>query len=162
MEQKKNTNHHQSNKHLEQLIIESNPDAFKGVPKEKSKEIVRAVAISINKSHSGPIPDAETLSEYNNVIPDGANRIMIMAEKQSEHRIAMENKVISSQIIQSNLGQIFALIIGLFTIGVGAWCICSGYEFGGGFLGVGGVVGLVTAFIQGKNSQKKDLNSKKQ
>lgn len=37
--------------------------------------------------HRGPLPPPEQLAEHNVVIPDGAERIMRMAEKQMAHRI---------------------------------------------------------------------------
>ncbi|MGO2103477.1 MAG: DUF2335 domain-containing protein [Psychroflexus halocasei] len=42
------------------------------------------------KSHSGPLPDAETLVRYDSVIPEGAYRIMKMAENQQNHRISIK------------------------------------------------------------------------
>lgn len=47
-------------------------------------------------SYSGPIPHPMLLKEFNDVIPNGADRIMAMAEKQSEHRINIEDKVVNA------------------------------------------------------------------
>lgn len=147
---------------LEKQIVEANPQIFAKMPAEKRHKIVRELTLQVKQTiHSGPIPDAETLRQYNDIIPDGANRIMIMAEKQAEHRMSLEKKVVGSQSTQSLIGQIFALIIGIFALSVSGYCISQGYEFGGGVLGVGGVGGLVYAFINGKEKQRKDLDSKK-
>ena len=146
---------------LEKVVIESNPDAFNGVPPEKRSKIIRAVAVSIQKSHSGPIPDPETLAHYNDIIPNGAERIMTMAEKQSDHRIEIEKKVLSGQLNQSNIGQFLAFIIGIFALTVSGYCISNGHEWGGSIIGAGGLTGLVTAFIKGKSNQKESLDRKK-
>lgn len=108
------------------------------------------------RSHSGPLPDAETLIQYNSVIPEGADRIMRMAEKQQEHRMNLENSVISSQSKQSNLGQWFGLIIGLVGIGCGTFLAYCGETTVGGIIAGGTVVSLVSVFVIGKRTQKSD------
>ena len=40
---------------------------------------------------SGPIPSPQILQQYNNIVPGAAERIIRMAEKQSDHRMALEN-----------------------------------------------------------------------
>lgn len=108
---------------IEDDLISLNPEIFKGVPVKKKIEILQSFSIvSIQqRSHSGPLPDSDTLIKYNSVIPNGADRIMKMAENQQSHRMNMENKVITSQSSQSKLGQIFGLIIGLVGIGSGTF-----------------------------------------
>jgi hypothetical protein len=64
------------------------------------------------------------------------------------------------QIFQSNLGQIFALVIGLSAIGCATYVILQGHEWAGSIIGVGGITGLVTAFIKGKDYQQKNLSNK--
>ena len=68
---------------LENELITINPQIFQGLTPKKKGEILRSVSITMiqERSHSGPLPDAETLIQYNSVIPDGADRIMRMAEK---------------------------------------------------------------------------------
>jgi uncharacterized membrane protein len=39
---------------------------------------------------SGPIPPPDLLERYNQIIPEGADRILKMAEKQSAHRQKIE------------------------------------------------------------------------
>jgi hypothetical protein len=83
-----------------------------------------------------------------------------MAEKQIEHRIKMEDKVIGGQMFQSNLGQVFAFIITLGFLSCATYCILKGHDWPGAVLGAGGLTALVTAFIKGKTHQKKDLAAK--
>ena len=40
----------------------------------------------ITSFHSTPLPDADTLSAYANLIPDGAHRIMSLVESETAHR----------------------------------------------------------------------------
>lgn len=145
---------------IEQKLEEIDPKIFDGISKPKKEQIIRGLVVTMHKTHIGPLPDTETLAGYSSLIPNGADRIMIMAEKQSEHRMKMENKVISGQILQSNLGQILAFLIGIAALGASTYCIVNGFEWSGSILGVGGLTGLVTAFIKGRSQQEKNLEEK--
>jgi uncharacterized membrane protein len=143
---------------LEQELTTINPQIFQGIAPKKKEDILRSISVTMiqERSHSGPLPDAETLIKYNSVIPEGADRIMKMAEKQQEHRMALENNVISSQSNQSSVGQWFGLIIGLFGIGCGTFLAYSGETTVGGIIAGGTVVSLVSVFVIGKKIQKSD------
>lgn len=147
-------------KEIEQELVKVNPKIFEGVHPRKKFEFLRSLSVTLMKYHSGPLPPAEDLQLYNEIIPNGADRIMKMAEKQQDHRIAMEVKVVGRQTFQSQLGQIFALIIGLAAIGAAVYTINQGHDWAGAVLGAGGVTGLVTAFIQGKKDQRRSLAEK--
>ena len=43
---------------------------------------------------SGPLPPPEILYQYNRIIPDGADRILSLVEKQQSHRMYLEKTVI--------------------------------------------------------------------
>ena len=105
----------------------------------------------VRRRHDFIMDLAETLSEYDAIIPNGAERIMQKAEKQLEHRLKMENKVVSGQMQQSNIGPILAFLIGTAALLCATYCIVSGHEWSGIILGIGGLTGLVTAFIKGQS-----------
>ena len=71
----------------------------------------------------GPLPPAEELAKYNQIIPDGADRIMVMAEKEQGHRQNMESIVVNSVSSQTGRAQWFA-----FSMSISA-LIFSGYLF---------------------------------
>ena len=146
---------------LEKKLIQLNPKIFEGVKKEKKDQLIQSFAITLSKTHIGPLPDPETLEGYARLIPDGANRVMNMAEKQMEHRMFMERKVIGGQIFQSNLGQLLAFVIAISFLSCATYCILNGHEWPGTILGAGGLTALVTAFIKGKEAQRKNLAAKK-
>ncbi len=141
---------------IEQELITINPQIFEGVNQKKKEEILRSISFTLvqEKSHSGPLPDAETLIKYNSVISEGADRIMRMAEKQQEHRMSLESKIILSQTKQSVLGQWFGLIIGIVGIGCGTFLAYSGESTVGGIIAGATVVSLVSVFVIGKKYQK--------
>jgi uncharacterized membrane protein len=109
---------------------------------------------------SSPLPEPSELAAYNQIIPNDADRILKMAEAQSAHRIAMEAKVISSQQTQGFCGQLFGLIIGLFAIGCATYASISGQPWFGSIIGGATLVSLVSTFLYGRNSQKRELSKK--
>lgn len=146
---------------IEKLLIDIDPKIFDGIPKQKKLQIIRSFIVTMHTTHIGPLPDPATLSEYSVVIPNGADRIMQMAEKQLEHRMKMENKVVGGQMAQSNIGQILAFLIGIAALSASTYCIVNGFEWSGSAIGLGGLTGLVTAFIKGRDQQEKNLEDKR-
>jgi uncharacterized membrane protein len=145
---------------IESQLVEVDPKIFDGISQEKKHRIMKSVVLTMHKSHKGPLPDAETLAEYSVLIPNGADRIMKMAEQQLQHRMSMENSVVKGQMLQSNIGQVLAFLIGLAAIGAATYCIVNGHDFSGSILGVGGLTSLVTAFIKGKSQQSRNLEER--
>ena len=125
----------------------------------KNPALVREI-IAISRTSSGPLPPPEILVQYNEIIPDGAERIMQMAERQQAHRHNMEKHVIFEEVKQSGRGQIFGLVISLVTVISATSCIYLGHEWPGAILGVGGLTGLVALFLQGRKNQSPDSEDK--
>lgn len=153
-------------KEQEEIII---PEEFKpiladpDIPKDKKDKIIRAVlGVSIRKasSFSGPIPPPELLKGYNEVVKDGAERIVIMAEKQSNHRMQLEDHAIKEELKQSRLGQVFGFILGIVGLVLAAILAILDHEAIAGIFGTTTILGLVTVFVLGKKAQKKDLEDK--
>ncbi len=46
--------------------------------------------VVVSKTHSGPLPDPQTLREYDDLIPGSAAEIIKMASDQAQHRREME------------------------------------------------------------------------
>lgn len=67
------------------------------LPEDKRKKalnILTSLSIAHSSSFRGPLPPPSVLSEYNQVVDNGAERIMKMAENQSTHRIELEKLAI--------------------------------------------------------------------
>jgi uncharacterized membrane protein len=83
-----------------------------------------------------------------------------MANTEGEHRRAIESKALEAnveamrkQFSEARLGQIFALVIALVFLGVGAYVSVHGQPWSGTILGGIGVSGIVTAFIVGRGKE---------
>lgn len=114
----------------------------------------------IEQKYSGPLPPPSILEKYDQVISNGAERIMVMAEEQSKHRRELEKKALDTDSRNSLLGVIFAFILGLTTIIVGGIAVLKGYSWPGTIIGSAGLVGLVSAFIYGTRERRKERENK--
>ena len=83
-----------------------------------------------------------------------------MAEKQSNHRLNLEDHAIKEELRQSGRGQIFGFILGLIGLGLAATLALFGHETIAGIFGTTTILGLVTVFVIGKKTQDKDLSDK--
>ena len=131
------------------------------VPESKKEEVKEALMIIRGEMYSGPIPPPEALARYEEIQSGAADRILKMAEKQQEHRMALETKAIGGQVDQSKRGQIFGFIAIFLCIGAAVFfaVVCNMTKFAATFLTVT-MVTLVGLFLSGKNVMKKDLKEK--
>jgi uncharacterized membrane protein len=111
---------------------------------------------------SGPLPPPEILARFNEIITNGADRIMSMAEKQAEHRIAQEALVIRGNVRAQFMGLISAVIITVGTIALGGYLIYVGREIGGLGALIAALASLVGVFRYGRSLQAKERSQKRE
>ncbi len=124
-----------------------------GTPSESMLEIRAA-------SFSGPVPPPSVLADYEKLLPGTADRLIQMAEEESKHRRQTERLIVESQVEDGRaerserfIGQLCGLTIGVVAIIAGGLAAIFGETAGqisGGFIGAGGVAGLVSVFIFGR------------
>lgn len=135
-------------------IVESKLN-LDNIPEDKKREIYTEVTRIVRKSlHVGPLPPPEQLAKYNKIIPNGAERIMRIAENEQHHSITMEAKMLTATIWTTRLGQIFGLVIGLTVIILGFICIMMGHDLSGTAMSGLGVTGLVSIFVIGRKRRE--------
>jgi uncharacterized membrane protein len=100
------------------------------------------------------------LAKYNEIAPGLAERIISMAEQQSNHRRALEKKVIYGNELRAHIGQFMAFFAALAGIGAGVYLTMHDKSSEGLVAILGPLVGIVGIFIYGKISQKKELAMK--
>lgn len=113
------------------------------------------------QAFSGPLPPPAMLAQYNDILPNGAERIMQMAERQQEHRHSLEKRVVNSNTFDQRLGLCLGFIIMMSVAGAGVWLISSGRDAAGTAALVASVAGPVTAFIYGRRKQEAERAEKR-
>jgi len=131
---------------------------LQGIPEKKQKEVRRVVKRILvhQSSFSGPIPPPEVLSGYNTIVPNGAERIAAMAEKQAAHRINIEDFAVKEGFKQSGRGQIYGFILGLVALLVAVWLGSQGHDWLGGVIATTTIGAFLTAFVLDKKQSKKE------
>lgn len=155
---------------LRQVFHQSDPKWWASLKDEDRNKILKNVSAAVStityqqstSVYSGPIPSPDMLDAYNSIMPNGADRIMKMAESQSNHRIKLEAMTVVSQNKQGERGQVFALISVVALIVAGIWATSMSQTavaitiFGTTVLGMGGV------FAYGKYAMRRSLTKKAQ
>jgi hypothetical protein len=92
---------------IENHLTAINPNIFVGIDEEKKIEILEGFSFTLiqshtsETSHSGPLPSPDYLRDYNEIIPNGADRIKSLAEGEQTSRHILENEGVK----QSKRGQ---------------------------------------------------------
>lgn len=126
---------------------------------EQETTIRKVVAKVIESEFSGPIPPPNIMRGYEEILPGAADRILSMAERQSQHRQDMEKKIVEAEARDSYHGVWFAFIMGMTSLACGtavALLIREGSGvIMGSIFGAAGLGTIITAFIKGTRSNKK-------
>ncbi|MGD0655383.1 MAG: DUF2335 domain-containing protein [Thermoguttaceae bacterium] len=128
---------------------------------ESSHIQISSQATNISSSFSGPLPPPNILEQYNKIVPGAAERIIAQAERQTEHRINIESKVIDSEITRSSNGLIAGTIVALACIIGGCLLVYAGHDWAGATIATASVVGLVGVFIYGTSIRRMDRAEKR-
>ena len=133
-----------------------------GQPQAQTPPSQQLVAQVTQASFAGPIPPPSLLSEYNDIVPDAANRILTMAEKQAEHRMALETFAVHSEVARSYWGLGAAALVALSIAGLAAAAIFTDHDAAGAALGTIDLVGIIGTFIYGNETRRRDLRNRVQ
>jgi uncharacterized membrane protein len=148
---------------LEEVLKEKAPDVLKDIPVSKRGALAQ---VKIERHEislrAGPLPDPNELAAYNQVIENGADRILKMAEAQSAHRIRIESCVVQSQQRQAFIGQLSGLVIGISGLSLATYASVNGQPWFGAAIGGATLGSLVKAFLATRETQKRELSEKKQ
>lgn len=130
----------------------------------KTEEIVKVVARVIASEFSGPIPPPNIIEGYEKVLPGSADRILKMAEEQSEHRQEMEKIAVNAESRDSLLGIVCALILALACLITAAIIVfmvptAAGATFAA-VLGAGGIGSIIGVFLTNTRRNRKSDSGK--
>ena len=104
--------------------------------------------------HAGPLPDPETLRRYAEIIPDGAERIMRMAEKEQEGRLSVQR----AGVKQAKGGLATGFTVAMTICGLVGYGFHLGYAVEAAGLVGATLASLVGVFIYGTkaNNERSD------
>jgi uncharacterized membrane protein len=115
-----------------------------------NRAAVAGVIARISSFHSGPLPDADTLREYGEIIPDGAERIMALVEGESAHRHKQEDRLVTCNVILSHRGQWIGLGLTLLFGLAGYQLGMNGHDVLAGVVFTTTIIGIITVFVLGR------------
>lgn len=131
---------------LNQVLLSLDP--------EKREIVSRAIyAIEEQKAFSGPLPAPEDFMVYKKVLPDAPERILSMAERQLEHRIKAENKIIDSGIAEGKHGQYLGALIVVLCLAGSVYLGMNGHDWLAGSM-VAIIAAVGTIFVLHKEPNK--------
>jgi uncharacterized membrane protein len=105
---------------------------------------------------AGPIPTPEMLRGYEEICTGAAGRILGNWEKQTDHRIECEKKVLADDSWRSWAGLWAGLVIALVCVGCGTAAILCGHDAAGATVATATVVALAGVFVYGSTIRKKE------
>ena len=73
-------------------------------------------------------PSPDELAQYDAIVPGMAERLLASVEKQQDHRMALETKVVGRDIRRADLGLLAGFIFGLLVFGGAVVLILNGHE----------------------------------
>jgi len=121
-----------------------------------SPEIVQMTVAAFAGFYAGPLPPAEQIRAYEDVLPGSADRILHMAERQQEHRMELERVTVHEAANRSWWGLRLGFVIALLVVGVGAAAIFTGHALAGFGVLIGEAAILAGVFVYGHDQQRKE------
>ncbi|WP_313698134.1 DUF2335 domain-containing protein [Pantoea sp.] len=118
-------------------------------------------AIISQQSFRGPLPPPAMLREYNEIVENGAERIMAKGEIEQSHRHAVKNKIVDGTLARDSRGQWMAFAITVLILVIAAVFAWKGNTVFAGTLVTIDLIGLASVFILGRTalpSVRKDEN----
>jgi uncharacterized membrane protein len=125
-----------------------------------ARRVEKRIVQQTMQAFSGPLPPPAILAEYNDVVENGAERILVMAEKQQEHRHGIESRVVRSNTSDQRLGLVLGFVVMMSVAASGVWCVSVGKDITGLSALIAAVGGPVVAFIYGRKKQSDERKSK--
>lgn len=112
------------------------------------------VNVSSTTSDS-PILPIEQLDRLREIAPNRVDWVFEQTEAESRFRRMENHRINTMTFTEHILGLVFALLIAVFGLGAAVYLAMHDKEVTASIIGGGTVVGLVTAFIAGRNKPSK-------
>lgn len=104
---------------------------------------------------AGPLPPPGALSQFDSIIPNGAERIMAMVEREQQHRIDQESAILEATIRDTRRGHWIGGAVSILAL---AGCVLSVYLGAHPAVSVAlvslPVVAIIQAIVRSKSNGK--------
>lgn len=134
------------------ILAEDVLGELKKLDPEDQKMIINELVIS--EHFTGPLPPPQYLHQYEQTLPGAAERIFAIAEKQQEHRQAMEKTGLKSVTRQTTRAQWMAFILTILFSVIATWMVVTGFQTIGIIIFGTTIAAVITAFIAGSRIKK--------
>ena len=105
-------------------------EVLQSLDPEKREIVSKAIyAIEEQKAFSGPLPAPEDFMAYKQVLPNAPERIISMAERQLNHRIETETKIVETGISESKHGQYLGALIVMLCLAGSVFLGMNGHDW---------------------------------
>lgn len=108
----------------------------------------------VSQQWSGPLPPPAALASFNEIIPNGAERIMAMIEQEQAHRISYDTKALESMRSDIKRGHYIGGTVCVLAICGAIYTAFIGANFAVSIALVGvPVLGMIKAFMPSKEKK---------
>jgi len=123
--------------------------------KLQGKQQTKPQVVAMQAEFRGPLPPPDMLQRYEEIHPGTAERVLQQFERETQHRHAIEQKVIDAQLEAQlaeipafRLGQVFAFLIAVVGLLSAAYCVSKAPTAGHAWAGAG-IAGISLATLAG-------------
>lgn len=117
---------------VEQVLASIDPD---------KRSVIVSAMVEMRQTFSGPLPRPADFKAYKEALPNAPERILLMAEKQQQHRIDSEERIIKADIRESIFGQVFAVLLVVLFLAAAVYLGINGHDW------LAGIVATLSATI---------------
>ena len=135
------------------------PELSSGDDSSESEVVYQRAIVAYGETFIGPLPPPETLAQYEEILPGSAERIMVLAESQAEHRQSLEETVkttIEDDSRRETLGVWFGAIVSIFLIACGTFLVYYGHDWAGTTMIVSTIASVVGVFVYGTQTRRSE------
>lgn len=117
---------------VEQVLASIDPD---------KRSVIVSAMVEMRQTFCGPLPRPADFKVYKEVLSNAPERILLMAEKQQQHRIDSEERIIKADIRESIFGQVFAVLLVVLFLAAAVYLGINGHDW------LAGIVATLSATI---------------
>jgi uncharacterized membrane protein len=111
-------------------------------------------------SWQGPIPPPAVFRAIEDIIPGGANRLLLAFEGETAHRHRIESRQQLLPFVDNLIGRVFALLFAAACLGVVVYAISVGAQWTASIMSGAMILGGINAFMRIRNATPPSKKSK--